>query len=105
MISDSTPERGLCSDKVHLSAQGYTAMAKAYYQAFKKVYPNTIGPIRIGGDTMGTTIGKAAAARMLMQKDRIMIISHVNPDGDTLGSSFALYHALSTARQARLRSQ
>ena len=43
MISDSTPERGLCSDKVHLSAQGYTAMAKAYYQAFKKVYPNTIG--------------------------------------------------------------
>lgn len=36
---------------------------------------------------MGTTIGKAAAARMLMQKDRIMIISHVNPDGDTLGSS------------------
>ena len=45
---------------------------------------------------MGTTIGKAAAARMLMQKDRIMIISHVNPDGDTLGSSFALYHALST---------
>ena len=45
---------------------------------------------------MGTTIGKAAAARMLMQQDRIMIISHVNPDGDTLGSSFALYHALST---------
>lgn len=45
---------------------------------------------------MGVMIGKAAAARMLMQKDMIMIISHINPDGDTVGSSFALYHALST---------
>ena len=43
MISDSTPERGLCSDQVHLSAKGYTAMATAYYQAFQKLYPNTIG--------------------------------------------------------------
>ncbi len=44
---------------------------------------------------MGTTIGKAAAARMLAAQDKIMIITHVSPDGDTLGSGFALYHALS----------
>ncbi len=45
---------------------------------------------------MGTTIGKAAAARMLAAQDKIMIITHVSPDGDTLGSGFALYHALSS---------
>ena len=44
---------------------------------------------------MGTTIGRAAAARMLAAQDKIMIITHVSPDGDTLGSGFALYHALS----------
>ena len=44
---------------------------------------------------MGTTIGKVAAARMLAVQDKIMIITHVSPDGDTLGSGFALYHALS----------
>ena len=44
---------------------------------------------------MGTIIGKAAAARMLAAQDKIMIITHVSPDGDTLGSGFALYHALS----------
>ncbi len=44
---------------------------------------------------MGTTIGKAAAARMLAAQDKIMIITHISPDGDTLGSGFALYHALS----------
>ncbi len=45
---------------------------------------------------MGTTIGKTAAARMLAAQNNIMIITHVSPDGDTLGSGFALYHALST---------
>lgn len=44
---------------------------------------------------MGTSIGRAAAARMLAAQDKIMIITHVSPDGDTLGSGFALYHALS----------
>ncbi len=45
---------------------------------------------------MGTTIGRAAAARMLAAQDQIMIITHISPDGDTLGSGFALYHALSS---------
>lgn len=44
---------------------------------------------------MGTSIGRAAAARMLAAQDKVMIITHVSPDGDTLGSGFALYHALS----------
>ncbi len=45
---------------------------------------------------MGKIIGKSAAARLLLEQDMIMLISHINPDGDTLGSCFALYHALST---------
>lgn len=33
-------------------------------------------------------------ANELLKHDNILIISHMNPDGDTLGSAFALYHAL-----------
>lgn len=45
---------------------------------------------------MNKKISKAAAAKLLLQQNKIMIIGHASPDGDTLGSSFALYHALST---------
>ena len=34
------------------------------------------------------------AASLLRSKDRILILTHLNPDGDTLGSGFALLHAL-----------
>ena len=33
-------------------------------------------------------------AKMLMSLDDITIITHIRPDGDTLGCAFALYHAL-----------
>lgn len=39
-ISESTPEKGLCSDMVHLSEAGYIGMGNALYEAFKKLYPN-----------------------------------------------------------------
>lgn len=39
-------------------------------------------------------IDKAAAAGLLKQSDNILILTHRNPDGDTLGSAFALLHAL-----------
>lgn len=32
--------------------------------------------------------------KRLQDRDKILIISHVGPDGDTIGSAFALYHAL-----------
>lgn len=44
---------------------------------------------------MSKKISKTAAAKLLLEKNRIMIIGHCNPDGDALGSCFALYHALS----------
>lgn len=44
---------------------------------------------------MGKTISRIGAARLLAQQDNVLILTHVNPDGDTLGSAFALYHALS----------
>ena len=34
------------------------------------------------------------AVRFLRTYDDILLIAHVSPDGDTLGSSFALYGAL-----------
>ena len=34
-------------------------------------------------------------ASLLLEKDDFTLIAHVSPDGDTLGSSLALYHALS----------
>ncbi len=36
----------------------------------------------------------AKAARLLKRADNILIITHVRPDGDTLGSAFALMYAL-----------
>ncbi len=32
--------------------------------------------------------------KRLQENDKILIISHISPDGDTVGSAFALYHAL-----------
>lgn len=34
------------------------------------------------------------AGRMLSGMDNVVILTHLNPDGDTLGSAFALYNAL-----------
>jgi len=39
-------------------------------------------------------ITKKAAAEQLLQNDSILIIAHMSPDGDTLGSAFSLYHSL-----------
>lgn len=36
------------------------------------------------------------AAIELLSKDNIMIISHMSPDGDTLGSAYGLYNALNS---------
>ncbi|MBQ7903239.1 MAG: bifunctional oligoribonuclease/PAP phosphatase NrnA [Oscillospiraceae bacterium] len=43
---------------------------------------------------MTTKIDINAAARLLLEKDNIIILCHKNPDGDTLGSAAALCHAL-----------
>lgn len=45
---------------------------------------------------MEQTITAARTAELLMQRDNITILSHRRPDGDTIGSSFALYYALRT---------
>lgn len=43
------------------------------------------------------------AARLLLAHDNILILTHKGPDGDTLGSGFALWAALSAAgKQARV---
>ena len=42
------------------------------------------------------------AAKMLSEMDDIVILTHQNPDGDTLGSAFALYYTLS-AKGKRVR--
>ena len=34
------------------------------------------------------------AAEILMQRDNITLLCHRRPDGDTVGSAFALYYAL-----------
>lgn len=39
-------------------------------------------------------LNAAQAASALYEQDRILILTHRNPDGDTLGSGFALWHAL-----------
>lgn len=39
------------------------------------------------------TISKAEAVQRLIQSNNILIITHKSPDGDTLGSAFALYSA------------
>ena len=43
---------------------------------------------------MTTKIDIQSTARLLMEKDNILILCHKNPDGDTLGSAAALCHAL-----------
>lgn len=43
---------------------------------------------------MTTKIDIQSAARMLMEKDNVLILCHKNPDGDTLGSAAALVHVL-----------
>ena len=42
------------------------------------------------------------AAKMLREMDDIVILTHQNPDGDTLGSAFALYYTL-TAHGKRVK--
>lgn len=42
-IAASSPEKGNCSDKVHLSSIGYAAMGGSYDHAFHKLFPGTIG--------------------------------------------------------------
>lgn len=42
------------------------------------------------------------AARLLLDRDDIVILTHQNPDGDTLGCAFALYYTL-TALGKRVR--
>lgn len=43
------------------------------------------------------------AAELLKSKDNILILTHINPDGDTLGSGFALLRALrNMGKRARL---
>lgn len=43
---------------------------------------------------MAKAIDKTAAADMLLEMDDIVLLMHKNPDGDTLGSGFALCAAL-----------
>lgn len=45
---------------------------------------------------MSTSVTVKQAAAMLKDADRIWILTHHFPDGDTLGSGFALYYALRT---------
>jgi phosphoesterase RecJ-like protein len=40
------------------------------------------------------TINADSAARLLLENDRFLIITHRSPDGDTLGAGFGLYFAL-----------
>ncbi len=39
-------------------------------------------------------IDEKSSARLLRENDNILILTHRNPDGDTIGSGFALLHAL-----------
>ena len=43
---------------------------------------------------MTTKIDINATARLLLEKDNVLILCHKNPDGDTLGSGAALCHVL-----------
>ena len=43
---------------------------------------------------MNKTVTKKEAARFLSSNDNFLILTHINPDGDTLGSAFALWNAL-----------
>ena len=46
----------------------------------------------------------AKAARLLKRADNILIITHVRPDGDTLGSAFALMYALEAMGNFRFQA-
>lgn len=41
-----------------------------------------------------TDTDAAGCAKLLLSSDRILLLCHMKPDGDTLGSAFALCHAL-----------
>lgn len=43
---------------------------------------------------MSKPVSVAETAELLRDADRILILTHQYPDGDTLGSAFALYHAM-----------
>ncbi len=45
---------------------------------------------------MKENLSVSRAAELLMQRDNITLLCHRRPDGDTVGSAFALYHALKT---------
>lgn len=49
-----------------------------------------------------SNITLSAAATLIAEKKRILIITHAHPDGDTLGSSFGLKHAISKYCDARI---
>lgn len=55
---------------------------------------------------MGRTIDVSQAAALLSENDNILILTHKNPDGDTLGSGFALWLALdSLGKKARVANE
>lgn len=45
---------------------------------------------------MKENLSASRAAELLMQRDNITLLCHRRPDGDTVGSAFALYYALKT---------
>lgn len=45
---------------------------------------------------MKEDLSVSRAAELLMQRDNITLLCHRRPDGDTVGSAFALYYALKT---------
>lgn len=52
---------------------------------------------------MSKAVSAAEAARLLLEADDILILTHQYPDGDTLGSGYALCRALhKTGRRARV---
>ena len=52
---------------------------------------------------MGRRISVAEAAKLLQNHDDILILTHKNPDGDTLGSGYGLLHGLlSLGKRARV---
>lgn len=49
-------------------------------------------------------ITTSQAAAELLKNDKILLIAHTSPDGDTLGGAFALYYALTTmGKQVKIR--
>ena len=55
---------------------------------------------------MSTAIHATDAAKLLLQHDDILILTHKNPDGDTLGSGFALWRALCLCgKRARVENE